>query len=210
MSTAYGIHDEQLVDGMLSETGETDSAGLRLVLLELRSLANGPAPEPSAELAAFLTTGVATMASRRRRKHRPVLLSLTIIAAMGLGIGAAAAASPEFRNAAQHAITTAVNAIATAIHPPATHPRTPVNPRSVPIRPLISPSPIPSANLPANRQTHVLPTIPARPDHSSSARPTNPGQPSMHTLPPQAQRNTANPPAKTLPDRSPASARAGQ
>ncbi len=176
MSIAYGIRDEQLVDGMLSEAGETDSAGLRLVLLELRSLANSPVPEPSVELAAFLSRdvaapGVAALDSRRRRKHRPVLLSLTIITAMGLGIGAAAAASPDFRNAAQHAITTAVNAIATVVHPSAAHPGTPVNPRSGLSQPLISPSPIPSANRPANRQLPILPTIPARSGHSLAARP---------------------------------------
>ncbi len=209
MSTAYDMRDEQLVDDLLSETEETDSAGLRMVLLELRSLANGPAPEPSAELAAFLNPDIVTLASRRRRKHRPILVSLTVIAAMSLGVGAAAAASPEFRNAAQHAISTAVSAITTAIHPSAP-PRTPANPRSTSSRPLVSPSPTPSAD------RHVpglptTPTIPARPDHSASVPPVAPGQPTAHTLPPQAQRNTASPPAaKSLPERSPASTRAGQ
>lgn len=189
MSTAYDMRDEQLVDDLLSETAETDSAGLRMVLLELRSLANGPAPEPSAELAALLNPDIVTLDSRRRRKPRPILVSLAVIAAMSLGVGAAAAASPEFRSAAQHAISTAVSAISTAIHAP-TRPQTPANPRSTSSRPLVSPSPLPSAN----PRIPILPTIPARPEPSASARPANPGQPPTHTLPPQAQRNTASPP----------------
>lgn len=112
-----------LVDDMLQDAGCAQDAELRGALLSLAALASLPAPAPTGELAALLTTGVPApaeddvqaargeertveqrgeqhdeqpddeLARRRRRRHRPTALGLVLVAGMGLGVGGVAASS---------------------------------------------------------------------------------------------------------------------
>ncbi|MHB1172765.1 MAG: hypothetical protein ACYCZY_09785 [Lacisediminihabitans sp.] len=188
MTNAYPDRDRQAIDQLLAEADMEDAVDLRPVLLELRSLAAGTPPMPSAELAALMAAGPVSLHAPRRIRHRRMIVAALAVAA-SIGVGAAAAAaSPEFRDTAQKAIAFLIHTfipgtIQSPAHPgvpaPAsTHtPATPTTPSGT-TRP--TPSDVPSAT-PSTR-----PTGPARPGPTQ----TVPGQPTPGTPP-------ANPPARS-------------
>ncbi|BAS10656.1 hypothetical protein AHiyo4_40780 [Arthrobacter sp. Hiyo4] len=112
MITRHTLRDEQVVDELLLETGSEDAPDLRAALLDLRCFVASPAVLPSAELAALMAIGPASLDARRRRNHRrSAFTAVAIAAAMGVGTAAMAAADPGFRENAQQAITTVIDAV---------------------------------------------------------------------------------------------------
>jgi hypothetical protein len=120
-------NDSRIVDDLLSDFDEHETAQLRSVLLDLRSLSQQPAPTPSPALAAILDGTVATLNSRRRRGRRGVIFSLALVGLMGVGAGTAAAVSPDFRSGTSHVITGIANGLSLGSKPtvhPGSHPST--------------------------------------------------------------------------------------
>jgi hypothetical protein len=112
--------DGPIIDELLSEFDAHDTEQLRSMLLDLRSLSQEPAPTPSADLAALLEGGIATLHPRRRRcRRRGVIFSLALVGLMGTGAGAAAALSPDFRAGTAHIVTGIVNGLSHAAEPAA-------------------------------------------------------------------------------------------
>lgn len=84
------------VDELLLDAGHADAPDLRAALLGLRSLADLPLPQPSAELTSMLAGSADELARKRPlRKHRPTVVSVAVIAGMGLGVSGVAATSPN-------------------------------------------------------------------------------------------------------------------
>lgn len=85
----------ETVDEMLLDARQAHESELRAALLSLGTLASLPAPAPNAELAALLAGPRDQLARQRlRRRHRPAVVGLAVIAGMGLGVtGVAASAS---------------------------------------------------------------------------------------------------------------------
>jgi hypothetical protein len=111
MTTRTTLHDEKIVDQLLRETGDEDATELRAALLELRCLASGPPPVPSATLAALMASAPVSLNSRRTGRHRRAIVALVIAASMGAGTAAAAAADPGLRENVQETVTTLINAV---------------------------------------------------------------------------------------------------
>ncbi|XAS68714.1 hypothetical protein V3C33_05335 [Micrococcaceae bacterium Sec5.7] len=84
------------VDELLLDAGHSDAPELRAALMSLGSLANLPAPAPSAELAALMA-GPHTDLTRQRwlRKHRPAVVGIAVLTGMGLGVSGVAASGPQ-------------------------------------------------------------------------------------------------------------------
>ncbi|WP_349897103.1 hypothetical protein [Parafrigoribacterium soli] len=128
MSIGYLRPDEQVVDELLAEVDPAGAEELRPLLLELRSITGRGVPIPSAELAAVLHQNVAPLRPRRRGTRRALVVTLAVVTTMGLGVGTAAAAIPEFRTAAQDAITGLFTSI-TRGHPAPASPAKPLAPQ---------------------------------------------------------------------------------
>lgn len=110
------LADEQCVDALLAESGLTDDAGLRGMLLQLRMLRGAEVPVPSAELAALMgqpaEAGVVRLEdwSRKHRKNQRVVFT-TLAVAVSLGIaGGAAAGNDTLRRQAEGTISNIVEA----------------------------------------------------------------------------------------------------
>lgn len=111
MTTRTTLHDEKIVDQLLRETGEEDATELRAALLELRCLAGGPPPVPSATLAALMASAPVSLNARRSGRHRRVIVALAIAASIGAGTAAAAAADPGLRENVQETVATLINTV---------------------------------------------------------------------------------------------------
>ncbi|NKX53070.1 hypothetical protein [Arthrobacter mobilis] len=95
--------DDDVIGRLLDESGVDPSPALRASLLELRTAGTGPAPAPSAELAAFLAP--ATSPPRpRRRLAKGAMIGLAAAAATGLGVSGVAAANPQFPETTGHVV----------------------------------------------------------------------------------------------------------
>ena len=138
MTARDALHDEQIIDQLLLETGSEEAQDLKAALLELRCFSTGPAVVPSAELAALLAAVPVSLEAYRLRKHRrTALTALAIAASMGIGTAAVAATDPGFREKAQQAITTVVEAVTHGhsgrpVPAPARSPGSPQSPAHVP------------------------------------------------------------------------------
>ena len=83
-----------VVEDMLLDAGEEDSAELRDALMSLGSLASLPVPAPNAQLAALLAAPQDELTRRRGlRRHRTTIVGLAVVAGMGLGATGVAASS---------------------------------------------------------------------------------------------------------------------
>jgi hypothetical protein len=111
MTARQILHDEQIVDQLLRETGKEDATELKEALLELRCLAGGPPPVPSATLAALMASAPVSLDARRSGRHRRAIVALAIAASIGLGTAAAAAADPGFRENVQETLATLINTV---------------------------------------------------------------------------------------------------
>ena len=89
---------------LLADAG--DYPELHTLLAELRDLGQGPAPEPSPELAAFFKPKVVPL----RRKRRGAIVGVVVAASMSLGVGAVAA-NEEVRENLYAAVDTAVELV---------------------------------------------------------------------------------------------------
>lgn len=88
----------ETVDEMLLDAGQAHDSELRAALLSLGTLASLPAPAPNAELAALLAGPRDQLARQRlRRRHRPAVVGLAVIAGMGLGVTGVAASGSGHR-----------------------------------------------------------------------------------------------------------------
>lgn len=90
---------------LLADMG--DYPELHTLLAELRDLGQGPAPEPSPELAAFFKPKVVPL---RRRKRRGAIIGVVVAASMSMGVGAVAA-NQEVRENLYAAVDTAVDLV---------------------------------------------------------------------------------------------------
>lgn len=189
MTAGHTLHDEQVVDQLLFETGCGDEAGLRGVLLGLRCFADGPPVIPSTGLAALMEAAPArpepadperadpepanpepiSLDAVRRRKHRRTTLTvLAVAASMGAGTVAVAATDPGFRETAQQTITTVVEAV-THGHSGRPAPAPARNPGSNQ-----SPAHVPDLPVPARNAPGRNGTSPGEPAATPPAHPTKP------------------------------------
>ncbi|HEX2246093.1 MAG TPA: hypothetical protein VHH13_00865 [Arthrobacter sp.] len=90
---------------LLADAG--DYPELHTLLAELRDLGQGPAPEPSPELAVFFKPKVVPL---RRRKRRGAIIGVVVAASMSMGVGAVAA-NEEVRENLYAAVDTAVDLV---------------------------------------------------------------------------------------------------
>lgn len=97
--------DNRIIDAFLSESDASASEPLRNVLLELRSIGSGAAPEPCAELQQLFAPRNVTVLNDRRHRRRTVITTIAVVASMGLGASGVAALSPEFRAVAEGAVS---------------------------------------------------------------------------------------------------------
>lgn len=105
MTTNRGIDDNRIIDAFLSESDDSAPESLRSVLLELRSMGSGEAPEPCAELQQLFAPRNVTVLSDRRHRRRTVITTIAVVASMGLGATGVAALSPEFRVVAEDVVS---------------------------------------------------------------------------------------------------------
>jgi hypothetical protein len=188
--------DERIVTDLLKAI-DGEAGSLRPALLELRSLAHGPVPVPSPELADLLVgSAVVSLVPRRRARRRAAIFSLAVVTAMGVGTTAAAAMSPEFRTATQHVITGIVGgltpgATSSVTQTPTPEPSTANAPvRSTTTHPAPHSTPTDSLppQTPGQRSSpghpdplvpvkQVPPVLPSQKDHIPGVPPT-PGRPS--------------------------------
>jgi hypothetical protein len=116
MTIGYTPNDEQIVEQLLREAEMEDAVELKDALLELRSFAIGPRIEPSAELAALMTTPPISLDVQRKRRHRRAgMVALAVAASMGMGTAAVAATDSGFREKAQETIEQAQENISMVI-----------------------------------------------------------------------------------------------
>jgi hypothetical protein len=111
MTTRQTLHDEQIVDQLLREAGKEDATELKAALLELRCLAGGPPPVPSATLAALMASAPVSLDARRSGRHRRAIVALAIAASIGLSTAAVAAADPGMRENVQETLATLINTV---------------------------------------------------------------------------------------------------
>ncbi|MDQ1056920.1 hypothetical protein QFZ23_000821 [Arthrobacter globiformis] len=129
MSVTPAGREEGEIQAILLDSGLEDDADLRRSLQELRGLAQDPAPQPRADLAALLADGasasgvpaqgetpqsasmrrasnVASLELHRRNRQRRmgIVVGAAVVGAMGLGAGAVAASSEDFRNSVSHTV----------------------------------------------------------------------------------------------------------
>ncbi|GAC1370889.1 MAG: hypothetical protein NVSMB43_06440 [Pseudarthrobacter sp.] len=169
--SAEDLHDEQIVEGLLTESGmdhPADTGELKPALMHVRSIAHGPQPTPRGEFAALLArldagptaapgTGTVASLEDRRRKRRTRLVIAATALSLTVGAGAAAAAvNPDFRDTVQKTVTTLINTLTSA--PDDRSPGTP--------KPLSTPAP-----------TTASPGQPAAPGSTAPRDPTTPTVP---------------------------------
>ncbi|MDQ0798917.1 hypothetical protein [Arthrobacter sp. SLBN-112] len=188
MTARHALHDEQIINQLLLETGSEEAEDLKAALLELRCFRHGPAVLPSPELAALMTAGPLSLKAYQRRKHRrTALTALAIAASMGIGTAAVAATDPRFREKAQQAITSVVEVVThgQSVLPapePARSPGSPPTPAHVPHLPA------PAQGTPGNPAAPGGP--PANPpatgagkEQGSPPHPNNPNRPAAPSAP---------------------------
>lgn len=188
--------DEEQVDGFLAESGFPDDAGLRELLLGLRSLRSADVPVPSADVAALLgqaPQGGAVPSNGWSRKHakKKGIAVTTLAVAASLGVAGGAAANDEFRRQAEEAISTLVRPFAPAA------PATPAPASTMPVPSTAAPATPPASGLsdsgpsPAveSRSSGTLPTeasttVPAAPGPDAAVVPSRSAKMTTAAVPP--------------------------
>jgi hypothetical protein len=195
MNTVHDPEDAHIVERLLRESGAEESDVLRPVLLELRALATGEPPVPSAAVAALLahdTTNVIPFDGGHRRSRRAAFTVLAVAAALGAGTAAAAATDEGFRAGLQNTVGTIVTVLTTG-RPP--------SPADPPVAPEDSPEPSPAATGGREPSTAVPPAAPGAPGNvphgipswltpGPEASPTSPTAPHSDTPVPSDQKPT--------------------
>ncbi|BAS11717.1 hypothetical protein AHiyo8_00200 [Arthrobacter sp. Hiyo8] len=72
--SAEDLHDQQIVEGLLTESGmdhPADTGELKLALMHIRSIAHGPQPTPRGEFAALLASLDAGPTAAREKAPSP-------------------------------------------------------------------------------------------------------------------------------------------
>jgi hypothetical protein len=146
--------DKEIVDAVLGSLEESDD--LRAALLDLRSLATGPAPVPSAELLVAMSPNVTRVGAHRAR----VALAIGIGAVVSItaGIGSAAAVIPEFREAVVTTVTAFVETVSGTSGddaPGTPDDSTPTVPNNTDPTPTSTATPPGADNFPNPRNTHA-------------------------------------------------------
>ena len=236
--SAGNLHDEQIIEDLLAETGmnhPADTGQLKTALIHVRGLAHGPQPTPRGELAALLATlatgptadtgNVTSLEAHRRKRHTRLVIAATALS-LSLGAGAAAAAvNPEFRDTVQKTVTALVDTLTPAPNdrPPGTPapvdapapatpgPRQPAPPgKAIPSGPPATP---PAASDPQRDETVPVPQT--NPGLNGSPAPGQPPapvmpQPAVPTQPPEPP-TTSTPPHQraTIPEPLPAAPATG-
>ncbi|OOP64922.1 hypothetical protein BMF89_01960 [Arthrobacter sp. SRS-W-1-2016] len=123
--SAEEVHDRQIVEDLLAETGmdPADAGELKPALMHVRGVAHGPRPIPRGEFAALLasldtgptmapeTGTLSSLETRRRKRHTRLVIAATALS-LTVGAGAAAAAvNPDFRDTVQKTVTTLINTL---------------------------------------------------------------------------------------------------
>lgn len=188
MTNRPTLEDEQIIDRFLHDADMPDAGELRDLLLGLRTMAGGPPPMPSAEVAALMAPAAVSLAARRQRRHRRMAIAAIMVAAsVGAGTAAVAATDQGFRDKAQETITVLINAVTNGPPAPA-----PGRPSPGPLVPVPTPVPGQGAGPSAPVKGPPEPTgqeVPAwlRPETPPATLPGNPGpentarqQPSEH------------------------------
>lgn len=210
MSDNAASRSDGFVDQLLLEAGLDDDGQLRPALLELRAFA-GPAPEPSAEVAALMAgtasagaapAGTASagagqaaaldevppvdeLAARRRTRRRVALTTLSVAISLGAGGAVAAASDQGFRDSFTHinqAITSFVTGAGAA--PAGDEAVEPARPAEVPAAPATDPA-MPAPTLAAERPAVPAPSGPTAADGApgQAAVPDKPAADPSKTLP---------------------------
>lgn len=121
-TTGIRQDDEHAVDELLADAGFPDDAGLRQVLLQLRTLRVADVPPPCAELLALMGTPATSdiiPLDQARTPHKPgtersrpraVLTALAVAASLGVA-GTAAAGNETIRRGAEGTISTIVRSL---------------------------------------------------------------------------------------------------
>ncbi|KRE89920.1 hypothetical protein [Arthrobacter sp. Soil764] len=163
----YRLEDEQSVEALLAEAGFPDDAGLRELLLQLRTLRVSEVPAPSAELAAHLgeseTADVICLEPGKPRKKKYVVITtLAVAASFGIAGGAAAGNENVRREAGE-----SVSAVMGWFSPPAPATPAPTLPAEAPM-PGPAVIPAPASDVPTAALTHgPLPAPPSAPAQST-------------------------------------------
>ncbi|MGN6609791.1 MAG: hypothetical protein ACTHMS_22615 [Jatrophihabitans sp.] len=157
---------------MLRSTGtsadDVDDAVLRDAVAVLRALADGPAPEPSPQVAALLEGGAAVVPLRRRpRPVRSVGLAAAAIVALTTGL----AATHTLPTPAQRFVSDVVDRLTPFdIAPPHPSPHVTTTPDGRPSSPASTPPPTASPTSPVAPSTSSQPPPPRSPDDGGSGR----------------------------------------
>jgi hypothetical protein len=191
MTARQRLHDEQIVDQLLRETGKEDAAELKAALLELRCLAGGPPPVPSATLAALMASAPVSLDARRSGRHRRAIVTLAIAASIGLGTAAVAAADPGMRENVQETLTTLINTVTHGNSGQPAPARTPGGPAS-PEAPADTPDdPAPATGVPGRSGQGNAPST-AQGEGNALSTAQGEGNPGLETRP---SPNPGTPPA---------------
>ena len=161
------LDDERCVNALLAEGGFPDDAGLRGVLLQLRSLRVTEVPEPSPEVAALLDrsrdAGVVRLGdwSRRHpRKKRAVFTTLAVAASLGVA-GGVAAGNETLRSQAEGTISGIIRSFSPPVpatpEPTTTAPASPPSASLSPDAPKRAPAVVPSPAVPTALTGPVVP-----------------------------------------------------
>ena len=188
--------DEEHVDGFLAESGFPDDAGLRQLLLGLRSLRSADVPVPSADVAALLgqapqagAVPINGWSGKHAKKKGIAVTTLAVAASLGVA-GGAAAGNDQLRRQAEEAISTLISPFAPAAPAtPAPASTKPVPSTAAPTPPASGlsdsgPSPAvessPSGTLPPGAST----TVPAAPGPDPAVVPSRPAKMTKAAVPP--------------------------
>lgn len=206
----HRLEDQRAVEALLAEAGCGNDAGLRDLLLQLRSLRTDEVPAPSEEVAALLAAPSGTVVrldpDRPRRKRRFVFTALGVAASLGVA-GGAAAGNEDLRRGAEGTM----KGILRSFSPPASPaPAAPAPgpgasspaPAVVPVSPETLPASIPAVSPAANPAGTDPGEISGPTDHAATFHP-DPGTVPPATLP-DHQREQANPAVPAKDTRPPA------
>lgn len=190
------LHDNSIVENLLTETGMNGSADvglLRPALLSVRELARGPQPVPGGQLAVLLARaetetrvgprpGTVTSLQDRRTKHHSRLTIAAAAVCLSLGAGAAAAAaSPDIRRAILSTVSTLVETWTFPENADRTDP------------------PVPSGWTPAPSPSAPSTPVPSEPAPSPVVKQDQPEKATLTEEPPPPSPDSVRRPGATLP-----------
>ncbi|UVJ40073.1 hypothetical protein [Arthrobacter sp. CJ23] len=211
--TGNNLERDKLVDDVMREAGVHDAPELKAALHSLGAFASMQAPEPGAELAALFAAPTDELSKRRwLRTHRPAVLGIAVVTAMGLGVSGVAAASsgftkqPEFMNRLLAGWAPGWMSPPPSLQPPlptsdapkvTSVPAPTVDPAAVPPAEALTVPAAPIATAPAPEQRPAIPAVPAVP-----GGPGTPAKPATPAVPAAPQKDTAQVPKLPIASRT--------